>query len=122
MRKSNFVKKSISLILVAVMMLGLATPMADAQAAQATTDNSYDVSEYRKDKEVAAYTYPTKVGCVFAGWYKDADFKTPLGTDAKEGTAYARFVSEDVLKLKCQLPVTVSNTDTTTSLRIHIQF
>ena len=115
MRKSNFLKKSISLMLAGVMILALATPMADSQA-QDTADNSYDVSEFRK--EGTAYTYPTKVGCVFAGWYTDADYQTPLGTDVTEGDAYAKFVSEDVLKVKYQLPVTTSETDTTTSIRL----
>ena len=104
MKTSNLLKKSISLMLTAVMMLSLAMPMADSQA-QTTTDNTYDVSEFRK--EGTAYTYPTKPGYVFAGWYTDADYQTPLGLDVKEGNAYAKFVSEDVLKVKYYLMVKI---------------
>lgn len=115
MRKSNFIKKGISLMFAGVMMLALATPMADSRA-QNTTDNSYDVSGFRK--EGSAYTYPSKKGYVFAGWYTDSNYQTPLGTDVTQGEAYAKFVSEDVLRVKYQLPVEMSDTDTTTSLRL----
>ena len=116
MRKTNFLKKGISLMLATVMMLALAVPMADSKASETTEDGSYDVAEFRN--QGTAYTYPTKTGYVFAGWYTDADYQTPLGTNVKEGKAYAKFVTEDVLRVKCQLPLGASETDTTTAIRL----
>lgn len=77
--------------------------------------NVYDVSSYRGTE---SYTYPTPTGLVFAGWYTDADFTTPLGTDVKEGTAYAKFVDSNVLTILNQLPLDVSANAPTTNLRI----
>lgn len=62
-------------------------------------DNFYDISSYRSGE---TYTAPTKTGKVFAGWYEDAEFTTPIGKDVKTGYAYAKFVDETLLYPKCQ--------------------
>ena len=58
----------------------------------------YDVSEY---KSTTPYTYPTKTGKIFAGWYTD-DTCTTAYTDT-EGVAYAKFIDEAVLGTKFQV-------------------
>lgn len=64
-----------------------------------TTEESfyYDVSEFKSGD---TYTYPTRPGCVFAGWYTDETCETVYtGTT---GVAYAKFVSEKILSVKFQ--------------------
>lgn len=78
-------------------------------------DNYMDITEYRSGDE---YTYPTKRGYVFAGWYKDAEFKTALGENVKNGYAYAKFVDADVLTTKCQILADTQETDDTTDLKM----
>lgn len=53
------------------------------------------------------YTAPTKGGYVFAGWYRDTECKEPIGVDVKEGSAFAKFVPEQVLGVKTQVSVNV---------------
>ena len=58
----------------------------------------YDVSEY---KSTTPYTYPTKAGKIFAGWFTDDTCIEPYtGTT---GLAYAKFIDEDVLGTKFQV-------------------
>ncbi len=64
------------------------------------------------------YTYPTKSGLAFAGWYKDADFTTPLSPGEKIGYAYAKFVDEKVFSLKFQMTANTTPTSASTNLRI----
>ena len=78
-------------------------------------DNWYDVSEYRSGE---TYTYPTKDGYVFAGWYTDKAYTTPLAVDVKTGTAYAKFVDKDVLSVKFQLATGATAQDATTTMRL----
>ena len=80
-----------------------------------TTHDDWNVARYRGSE---SYTYPTKVGYVFAGWYTDKDYKTPLATNVKTGRAYAKFVEQSVLSVKCQLPIEASTSDPTTNLRV----
>ncbi len=58
----------------------------------------YDVSDY---KSTTPYTYPTKAGKIFAGWFTDDTCIEPYtGTT---GIAYAKFIDEDVLGTKFQV-------------------
>lgn len=76
---------------------------------------AYDISDYRGG---SAYTYPYKEGYVFAGWYTDEALTVPLGKNVKNGKAYAKFVDERVLSVKCQLSANVSAFDEKTNLRV----
>lgn len=58
-----------------------------------------DISPYREGGE---YTYPRREGKVFAGWYKDETFNTPLSSKTVSGGAYAKFVDEGVLTVRYQ--------------------
>lgn len=80
-----------------------------------TDDNYYDISVYRSG---ANYTYPEKEGYVFAGWYTDKNLKTSLGGDVTTGNAYAKFVDENVLSVKCQLTAGTTEKSETTNLRM----
>lgn len=75
----------------------------------------FKLSDYR---ETTRYTYPTRSGYVFAGWYTDAEYTTPVEADATSGQAYAKFVQSEVLTVKCQLPLDANRTEPTTSLRL----
>lgn len=61
---------------------------------------------------------PTKDGYLFAGWYNDRDYKSPIKTedDVKgddAGNVYAKFVQEGVLSIKTQATTQkVTNKDT----------
>ena len=60
----------------------------------------YDVSDY---KSTTPYTYPTKAGKIFAGWFTDDTCIEPYtGTT---GIAYAKFIDEDVLGTKFQTAI-----------------
>ena len=60
-------------------------------------DGYYDVSDY---KSTTPYTYPTKTGKVFAGWYTDETCIEPYTENT--GIAYAKFIDEKVLTVKFQ--------------------
>ena len=62
---------------------------------------SYDVGEYKGDKEQAQWTYPTQEGKTFAGWYTDTTFETPYTETT--GQAYAKFVDIGLMGIKKQL-------------------
>ena len=69
-------------------------------------DDYYNIDTYRAGDYVA----PHKAGQVFGGWYEDAEFTLPLAEDVTEGQAYAKFVDEDVLSVKFQLPIDATET------------
>ncbi len=75
----------------------------------------YDVSEYRAN---GTYTYPEREGVVFAGWYTDPDYTTPLGENVTEGKAYAKFVNANVLTVKAQISAGTDATSEKTNLRL----
>lgn len=74
----------------------------------------YEVSSYRGSE---TYTYPTKTGYVFAGWYKDKEFTLPLDKAVTRGRAYAKFVDENVLSVKAQVDATTTAESNTTRMR-----
>lgn len=74
----------------------------------------YDVSGYRSGM---AYTPPVKDDCVFAGWYTDDTYTTPLGKNVTTGMAYAKFVDAEVLSVKYQIGYGTTLDDTEAKLR-----
>ena len=73
-----------------------------------------DISEYRGEP----YTAPVREGKVFAGWYEDVNFKTPLEQTVTEGPAYAKFVDENVLSVKWQVTAGTTAASESTKLRL----
>lgn len=78
-------------------------------------ENLYSLSTYRS---TVPYTHPTREGYVFAGWYTDVEYKTPLGADVTTGNAYAKFVDREVLGFRYQLPLTTDKNSDSTAIRL----
>ena len=63
-------------------------------------EGAYLLQEFRSGDQ-GSWTYPIQEGMAFAGWYKDAAFKTPCTASDVEGAAYAKFVKIiDLLQFK----------------------
>ena len=78
------------------------------------------VSEYLSVDPYRGQTYsaPIKAGYVFAGWFSDEQLTAPLEPTVTQGKAYAAFVDEKVLTVKCQLSEGVSNASESGDLRL----
>lgn len=103
-----------------ISMLGLIDGMNVVEAAGVDANNyCTDISEYRTGAK-ETWTYPTKEGYVFAGWYSDASCSKEyaLSEDTDSDGAYAKFVDEDVLSVKCQMNALANVADATMSLRM----
>ena len=78
------------------------TPTANADGTYGVrlAEGAYLLQDYRSGNQ-ASWTYPTQKGMAFAGWYKDAEFKTACTASDVEGAAYAKFVKiTDLLQFK----------------------
>ena len=76
------------------------TANADGTYGVKLAEGAYLLQDYRSGDQ-ASWTYPTKEGMAFAGWYKDASFTTACTASDVEGAAYAKFVPiTDLLKFK----------------------
>ncbi len=67
------------------------TKNADGTYGVKLAEGAYLLQNYRSGDQ-ASWTYPTQDGMAFAGWYKDASFKTACTASDVEGAAYAKFV------------------------------
>ena len=73
---------------------------ADGTYGVKLAEGAYLLQDYRSGEQ-ASWTYPTQDGMAFAGWYKDASFKTACTASDVEGAAYAKFVPiTDLLQYK----------------------
>ena len=81
-----------------------------------------DITGYRGtdagNHETSTYTAPTKSGYIFAGWYSDSNYETPIASTTTTGTAYPKFVSNSLLTVKGQLAADTTTESATTSLRV----
>ena len=76
------------------------TANADGTYGVKLAEGAYLLQNYRTGDQ-ASWTYPTKDGMAFAGWYKDAALTAPCTASDVEGAAYAKFVPiTDLLKFK----------------------
>ena len=76
------------------------TKNADGTYGVKLAEGAYLLQNYRSGDQ-ASWTYPTQDGMAFAGWYKDASFKTACTASDVEGAAYAKFVPiTDLLQYK----------------------
>ena len=76
------------------------TANADGTYGVKLAEGAYLLQDYRNGDQ-ASWTYPAKEGMAFAGWYKDASFKTACTASDVEGAAYAKFVPiTDLLQYK----------------------
>lgn len=77
-------------------------PVANADGTYGVklAEGAYLLQDYRSGGQ-ATWTYPTQDGMAFAGWYKDAEFKTACAIGDVEGAAYAKFVKiSDLITFK----------------------
>ena len=74
-----------------------------------------DISAFRTE---GSYTHPTRAGCVFSGWYEDEACTTPLGINTVSGSAYAKFVNQNVLRAKWQVSAGTTADSESTNLRL----
>ena len=73
---------------------------ADGTYGVKLAEGAYLLQDYRSGDQ-ASWTYPTKDGMAFAGWYEDAAFTTPCTDNDVEGAAYAKFVKiSDLITFK----------------------
>lgn len=73
---------------------------ADGTYGVKLAEGAYLLQDYRSGDH-ASWTYPTKDGMAFAGWYKDAAFTTSCTENDVEGAAYAKFVKiSDLITFK----------------------
>ena len=81
-------------------------------------EGAYLLQDYRSGDQ-GSWMYPTQEGMAFAGWYKDAAFKTPCTESDVEGAAYAKFVPvTNLLQFKGgSLRMDIGNPDEFTYLR-----
>ena len=76
------------------------TANADGTYGVKLAEGAHLLQDYRSGDQ-ASWTYPTKEGMAFAGWYKDAAFTTACTESDVEGAAYAKFVPiTDLLQYK----------------------
>ena len=88
-----------------------------AYEATALDDGQYLVGKYKVNaNDPSIWTYPSKDGQVFAGWYSDAGYTKPYADTS--GPAYAKFVDENVLQAKCQVPASATVDDDLTRVRL----
>ena len=86
-----------------------------AEAETETEAGRYDVSQYKAGEDQTKWTYPDQDGMVFAGWFTDSTCTTPhTGTT---GTAYAKFVDANVMKVAKQLNSAADAMDDTVNIR-----
>ena len=73
-----------------------------------------DVDTYRTDlNNKKAPIYGEAGEWLFAGWFTDEACTKAIASDMKEGSAYAKFVPADILGLKAQVNIELSDDDTT---------
>lgn len=78
------------------------------------TEAVANISAYRTE---GAYTAPEKDGYVFAGWFTDEACTTPVAVDTVSGSAYAKWVTKDVLSVKAQVLAGTTTASESTDLR-----
>ena len=87
-----------------------------ADAGEPIIVNHTDISEYRNE---SGNTAPAdKDGYIFAGWYTDETCTEAVDENTITGSAYAKYIDEDVLTVKFQIPTTTNSASESTTLRL----
>lgn len=87
-----------------------------ASYTRASDITGYRGSDVNSGKDY--YTAPTKSGYVFAGWYQDANYEEAVSSSTVSGTAYPKFVEDEVLTIKAQVTAETTATSESTNLRV----
>lgn len=82
--------------------------------------NNEAITSFRQDGN---YTYPTKSGYVFGGWYNDAEGKDPMTEEEANNatTAYVKWVPDYVLSVKAQVNKAALDDNITTTSKAAIR-
>lgn len=87
-----------------------------ADAGEPIIVNHTDISEYRNE---SGNTAPAdKDGYIFAGWYTDEACTKAVDENTTDGSAYAKYIDENVLTVKFQIPTTTNSASESTTLRL----
>lgn len=87
-----------------------------ADAGEPIIVNHTDISEYRNE---SGNTAPAdKDGYIFAGWYTDETCTKAVDENTTDGSAYAKYIDENVLTVKFQIPTTTNSASESTTLRL----
>lgn len=87
-----------------------------ADAGEPIIENHTDISEYRNE---SGNTAPAdKDGYIFAGWYTDETCTEAVDENTITGSAYAKYIDEDVLTVKFQIPTATNSASESTTLRL----
>ncbi len=108
-------KIGIGIVCFAVLLMTFITPKL-LRAADVDVVRLYSQAEVQEYK--TSETYPLKEGFVFAGWYEDAEYNTPVKNTIPEKGAWPKFVDEKVLTVKGQLNSDTTKDSESTSLRL----
>lgn len=105
--------------------------VVNVSAADESTDNCARIVEEYNYDDAAAYiddndefTYPTKDGYLFAGWYTDeeCDMNSYWGQQEPGDTVYALFVPSHILDVKAQISANLLNSSTEDNSKASIRF
>lgn len=105
--------------------------VVNASAADESTDSCTRVVEKYTYEDAAAYiddndefTYPTKEGYLFEGWYTDenCDMNSYWGQQEPGDTVYALFVPSHILDVKAQISANLLNSSTDDDSKASIRF
>lgn len=111
-------RKNIAKIMAAVMIMMSITVAPFGNTKEIKAENSYYTESMNITNDAPKPTGTGHEDWLFAGWYSDSECKTPIENKKVGDSAYAKFVSADVLSVKCQSLKDVSSSDETTSMRI----
>ena len=111
----NGINKTLRTCLWAVALIMVLAIGSFSSAMIVRADSTLDVSAYKGDRAKEDWLVPEEDGKIFAGWYEDAEFTKVYKSTT--GSAYAKFVDEDVLTVKKQLKANTTNQDATTNIR-----
>ena len=113
---NRILRRILACVLAFAMVAGLGiTTFAGDETAAENAELFEDISPYREEGN---FTYPTKEGKVFGGWYADAALTETLSETTLEGSAYAKWVDENVLSVKWQITDGTTAESEKTNLRL----
>lgn len=112
-------KKS-KIITLSVLIIAIICSVIFAVGAADNTSEEYwkvvlmDVDDYRSDSNnLIAPEYDGSGEYIFAGWFTDKECTEAISKQTTTGAAYAKFVPADILGVKAQVNVELSDHDTT---------
>ena len=107
-------RKSIVSVVVCVSLLLVGT--CSLHHVQASTDTGYTVAQIQE--LITNKAAPVETGKVFAGWYTDDTYKTPVtSVDVVDENTVPKFVDEAALTIKLQVSPRTTSTSTIADIR-----